>query len=266
MMTTNEMTEKENRYYEGSKVFVALAKGGEIHKLVEYVYLHNDPYINYVPSRSRLARNALSFFFTNNHIEAIKKFFQSPFAQDIEHKEVLDLLKNLTYEDKKEIFNIVSKHYQNKLTIDEKFDYLLTACTNGAYKIIDELIAEKVNFTQEEMMACCLAAIKSNPNKEIALPTLRYLEEKFPDLLYHQQDDILTYTAVKEKQTEVVHYLMYDKKLRITKHLNTLSCGNLDFAKIVARRKQYDSIKQKSINHKNKTGNTEVIKTKKMKI
>lgn len=260
------MTEHEKHYYEGSRVFVSMAKQGDLNGLVEYVYLHNDPYINYVPSRSRLARNALSFFFTNNHIEAIKEFFQSPFAQDIEHKEVLDLLKNLTYEDKKEIFDIVSKQYQNELTVDEKFDYLLMSCTNGAYKIIDELIAEKANFTQEEMMACCLAALKSNPNKETALPTLRHLEEKFPDLLYHQQNDILTYTAVKEKQTEVVHYLMYDKKLRITKHLNALAYFNLDFSEIVERRKQYDSMNQKSINHKNKTQINEKIKNKKMKI
>lgn len=265
-MSLEEMTDRENRYYKGSKVFITLAKNGEINKLIEYVYHSNDPYINYVPSRNRLARNALSFLFSNNHIEAVKVFFQSPFAQDIEHKEVLDLLKNLTYEDKKEIFDIVAQEYNQELTDEEKFDYLLTSCTNGAYKIIDELIEEKKTFTQKEMMDCCLAALKSNPNKEIALPTLRHLEEKFSDLLYHQQDDILTYTAVKEKQTEVVHYLMYDKKLRITKHLNILSYGNLDFAQIVARRKQYDSINQKSINQKNKTGNTKVIKTKKKKI
>jgi len=116
------------------------------------------------------------------------------------------------------------------------------------------------------MMDCCLAALKSSPQKNTALSTLKHLESKFPDLLYHQQDDILICTAVKEKQTDVIHYLMYDKKLRITKHINILSYGNLDFATVVHKRKQYDSINQKSINQKNKMNKTEEIKVKKIKI
>lgn len=269
---TKTITEEDRKYFQASQIFVKLAKNGDLKSLIEHVYVQDDPFMKYAP-RARLAKNALSYFISYNQVEAFEQYFSSPFFQDLTKEDFIIIMERITMQNSKQMFDIIQPYYLQQLNQEEKFNVLIKACTNNAIEIVKEIInqynQENKILTQEEKMQCCLAAL-SNINKDDKiksenLTTFRVLETLFTDLRYHQQDDILMRTLVQEKNTEAIHYLMYDKKLRITKPLNILAWGNQDFAKIVEKRKVYDSMNQKMKN-KEKMYVNEPEKTKRLKI
>lgn len=256
---TKTITPEDRKYFLASQVFVKFAKSGDLKSLVEHVYLQDDPYMKYAP-RARLAKNALAYFISYNQLEAFKQFFSSQFFKDLSKEDFIIMMERITMKNSKEMFDIIHPHYIKQLNQEEKFGVLINACTNNAIEILRDIINEYTQenkiLTQEEKMQCCLAALsninKADNIKSQNLTTFRVLESLFTDLRYHQQDDILVRTLVEEKNTEALHYLMYDKKLRITKPLNILAWGNQDFSKIVEKRKVYDSMTQKMKNKEQK--------------
>lgn len=271
-MTDKEKVSRALKKFSDSQIFVNLAKNGDLQGLINHVYLQDDPYVNY-KSPSGLAKNALAYFIIYNHVEAFENFFSSRFAEDLIKDDIVITFERINMNNNIKMFEIFKKHYMSQLNNQEKFNVLIQACTHNATDIIKDIIEQynKENkvLSQEEKMQCCLAALnndkKDEKMKHKNIMTFKLLEHLFPDLKYHQQDDILMYTLEKEKNTEMIHYLMYDKKLRITKHLNILAWGNPEFSQIVEKRKVYDSMLQKMKN-KEKLSLNLPTKTKKLKI
>lgn len=240
----------KNQYHLGSSVFVNLCKQGDLSNLVKFVFEGDNPYINHVPSKEKLTRNAIMFFCIGKHKSAIENFFQSPFMEFFDEIDKLEPLKNLISTESNDLIELVIE----KLNLSQQ-DYkslLLSACyhkSNSVKVILNKYINIKT-LTQEEKLDCFLNLIKSQTKNDNQLGLFNFLEVKFGEFLYHQKDDLLTRTAVENEKWDVVNYLMFDKKLRITKHLNVLSWGNQKFAEIVSKRKIYDSLTMKMNNKK----------------
>lgn len=259
MSNNNQISEEdvnESKYRTGSSKFRELSANGSISELINYVYLDKNPYIDCVPSKSRLARNALSFFCSNNHKEAIEKFFESPFIKDISSEDFHNAIQSVVYEDKIELFNIIKQKYSIPFTEEEDKRLLSLASKYNAINIIIALLPkDKSHLTQGEKLSYFLGML-SNENTEKTLLTFKQLELHFPDLLYHQQDDKLMREVVTNKQAEIITYLLFDKKLRLTKHINILAYGNMELATLMSKRKLFDSLEQKSKNHLEKSRNS----------
>lgn len=239
----------KEKYYAGSAKFRDLASKGLLDELELHVYKQEDPYILYVPSKSRLARNVLSFFCSNNHKEAVDKFFKSYFMTDISHMDLKDGIKGIYYNDNIEIFNIIMSNYNQKFTDKDMEEFLNLANDNKAIKIIKKILEEKdANLTQEQQMDYFLKLLSSKESDK-TLIIFHLLENKFQDIKYHQQDDILMRAAIANKQNAVINHLLFAKKLRITKHINALSWCDSEFSQLVQKRKLFDSMERKSQNH-----------------
>lgn len=241
-------SELKNEYHLGSSVFVNLCKQGDLSNLVKFVFEGESPYINHVPSKEKLTRNAIMFFCIGKHQSAIENFFQSPFMQFFDKIDKLEPLKNLISTESNDLIELLIE----KLNLSQK-DYkslLFSACdykSNSVKLMLNKYVNIK-ELTQEEKLECFLNILKSNTKNDNEIGILKFLEVKFDDFLYHQKDDLLTITAVANKQWDVVNYLMCEKKLRITKHLNALSWSDQTFAEIVRKRKIYDSLTMKMDN------------------
>lgn len=265
MENQKTLTSKEEKYNKGSAFFVEKAKNGELEALVNYVYFQEDPYINYAKNPSRLARNAISFFIIHDRKKAIKGFFNSPFVKDLQHEEWLDILNTVINKDDIEIWKIIKEVSSFNMVSEDMENLLNKACKDCSDNMILELVEKKKEISQTEKMNYFLAVLENKDHAK-ALRTFQLLETVFTDLLYHQNDDVLMRTAAKNKNQEVMQYLMYDKKLRITKHLNDLSRGDRNFSEIVEKRKIYDSLNQKSINQQERLKNQPKEEVKKLKI
>lgn len=239
-------TEIKKQYTNGSHIFRDLANRGCIRDLVQYVYYQENPYINVVPSKSRLARNALVFFIQNGHSQAIELFFDSPFIKDIAHNDFIDAMKSLIYKDDIKSWNLCHEKYSLSLSEAQKENFITLACEHNAHNIVLSLLPKNNEISQEQKMSYLLKCL-TEQNKS-PLTTLKMLESHFEDLLYHQQDDILIATALKNKHNAVVNYLIFEKRLRLTKHINALSYAYPEFAQLLTTRKMFDSLEQKSKN------------------
>ena len=262
-------TEIKKQYTNGSHIFRELAGRGCIRDLVQYVYNQENPYIKVVPSKSRLARNALVFFIQNGHSQAIELFFDSPFIKDIAHNDFIEAMKSLIYKDDIKSWNLCNEKYPISLSESQKESFITLACEHNAHNIVLSLLPKNNALSQEEKMSYLLKCL-SDKNKS-PLTTLKILESHFEDLLYHQQDDILIATALKNKHALVVSYLIFEKRLRLTKHINALSYAYPEFSQLLTTRKMFDSLEQKSKNHLEKNNkesihNTIHKPTKKVKI
>lgn len=240
----------QQEYYNGSSVFVKLCQSGNLPDLVNYVFNGEHPYINHVPSKEKLTRNAIMFFCIGKHQSAINDFFNSPFMEFFDKIDKLEPIKTLISNESNDLIKLII----SKLTLSED-DYknlLFSACeykSNSTKFLLNNYI-DVTKLTQDEKLNCFLNLIKNENKKDNQLGLFNFLEIKFSDFLYHQKDDILTTTAVNKEQWDVVSYLMFDKKLRITKHLNALSWGNRTFSEMVEKRKYYDSLTMKMNNKK----------------
>lgn len=252
-------TEKERLFSEGSAKFVSLAQNGNLKDLVNYVYEKENPYIDYVPRKERLARNALVFLFNGNHVNAVKEFFTSPFKDDITKLEIDNMISRVINDkpEKIEMLEIVKKNMN--FSQDDNWKIILNACHYGYMEVVAKLINdEKIELTQAKKLECFIELLKSdnqdsNFNIVVKFKSLEMIVGHF---LYHQQDDMLTAVAVEKKQNEIIHYLIYEKQLRLTKHINMISYGNQEFAKILTKRKLYDSLNQKAKNKVEKEKHT----------
>lgn len=252
-MTTpkdNEFIPKDPKYYSGAQIFTGLAKAGKLEELITHVYTQSDPYMNYVPCKSKLAKNALSFFCIEKHTQAIEDYFTSPFINDITPEDFQDAITSVIYSDNIDILRLIEANYARPFTPEENRNILLLANRNNSHKIIQYLLPQNTDqetLTQEEKIYYFVDLL-ANAKYGNTLRTFKMLESHFSDLKYHQQDDIIMTSAVKNKQQEVVHYLLFDKKLRITKHINHIGYINQEFAKLLTTRKLFDSLEQKSRN------------------
>lgn len=252
----------EEKYYAGSAKFRDLASNGLLEELELYVYKQEDPYILYVPSKSRLARNVLSFFCTYNHKKAIENFFDSPFIKEISHIDFKDAIKGIFHNDNIQVFDILMNKYEENFTDKDMKELLTLAIENKSINIMKRLDKNSSTLTQEQQMEYFLKLLSSKESDK-TLVVFHLLENKFQDIKYHQQDDILMRTAIVQKQQAVINYLLFEKKLRLTKHINALSWCDDDFAKLVQKRKNYDSMEKRSQNHlekRNKSENNSIPK------
>lgn len=266
-------TEKERLFAEGSAKFGSLAQNGNIKELVHYVYEKENPYIDYSTTKSRLARNALVFLFNGNHVNAVKEFFTSPFKDDITKLEIDNMICHVINDnpEKIEMLYIVKKSMN--FSQDDNWKIILNSCHYGYMDVVAKLINdEQIELTQAKKLECFIELLNSD-NKDSnfnIVEKFKKLEIIVGHFLYHQQDDMLMAVAVEKKQNEIIHYLIYEKQLRLTKHINMISYGNQEFAKILPKRKLYDSLTQKAKNKLQKEKNTvhESIhkSTRKMKI
>lgn len=252
MLNNNPISKEdvnESKYRNGSSKFRKLSAAGSILELIHYVYLAEDPYIDYVPSKSRLARNALSFFCSNSRKEAIEKFFESPFIKDITHDLLQDSISSLVYNDNVELLTIVREKSPILFTEKDDDELFLLACKSNSINIIQSLLQNEISNIAQKKKLEYFITLLSNKTSEKTLNTFKFLELKFSDLLYHQSNDLLMSTALLNDQKEVVNYLLFDKKLRLTKHINMLGYCNQEFAKLLTKRKLFDSLIKKSENH-----------------
>ena len=199
--------DKEEQVYNGSKIFVSFAKSGDVKKLVDFVFNGESTFIDIIPSKEKLARNALQFLCINQDLNKIHEYFNTPFVDFLNESGKRDAINSSIYSKNIKLFNCLWKEYNFKDALNNQLKDIIKMSVQYGF---DDVLSVLINpikdvLTQEEKMSICLSSIEKNINtKNISsLTSFKTLELLFDDLKYHQQNDILVKTCVSNKEYEM---------------------------------------------------------------
>ena len=239
-----------NHFTAGSSQFVKLAQKGYFKSLEEFVFTQSNPYINHVPKADKLAQNALVFFCINNHKEAIQYFFEeSKFSERLSVHGGYEAIKNLIYSDNISLWKIMLKTPQWKCSFETNtVEILHLICEYCAINILTETLPLIKNpLSQSEELKCFLLTIDKGmtKNKSNQIRTIQKLEEHFVDFNYHRDNDSFMQEIIKYNNMNIAEYLLFNKKMRISKTMNILSYSSQDLAGLIEKRKLNDKLERK---------------------
>lgn len=239
-----------NHFTAGSSQFVKLAQKGYFKSLEEFVFTQSNPYINHVPKADKLAQNALIFFCINNHKEAIQYFFkESKFAEILTIYGGYEAIKNLIYSDNISLWKTMLNIPQWKFSFEHNtIEALHLICEYCAIDILTETLPLiKKSLSKSEELKCFLSTIDKGitKNKNNQIRIIQKLEEHFIDFNYHRDNDSFMQEIIKYNNMDIAEYLLFNKKIRISKTINILSYGSQDLARLIEKRKLNDKLERK---------------------